>query len=99
MVGVESVGGHHPAGLKVGAVVLESVAEVGVGVRVPGGRQATLRRVEDAGAARGQRERGRVGTPVQVRSRLLLYCQRRRPGRLPTLGGRRARVQSGVAQL
>lgn len=93
------MGGHHPAGLQVRAVVLQGVAEVGVRVRVPGGRQATLRCVEDAGAARGQRERGRVGAPVQVRSRLLLYCQRRRPGRLPALGGRRAGVQSGVAQL
>lgn len=93
------MGGNHPAGLQVRAVVLEGVAEVGVGVRVPGGCQATLRRVEDAGAARGQRERGRVGAPVQMRSRLLLHCQRRRPGRLPALGGRRAGVQSGVAQL
>lgn len=64
VVGVESMGRHHPAGLQVRAVVLEGVAEVGVGMCIPGGGQATLCRIHDAGAGRGQRECGRIRTAV-----------------------------------
>lgn len=93
--------GHHPAGLQVGAVILERVsddrrrAQMRRG-RVPGDRDRVLGHVDDGRHGRGRGEHGGVGGAVQPGSRRFLHAERRRPRSLAALRGRGARVQARV---
>lgn len=93
--------GHNPAGLQVGAVILERVPDDRRGAqmrggRVPGDGDRVLGHVDDGRHGRGRREHGGVRGAVEPGSRGFLHAERRRPGSLAALRGRGARVQAGV---